>query len=419
MKETDVRKASQFWESLFLEGRLDPALDYQTIEAKEIREVYRREPRLVAKFDSSADLPLILKQHNYFILPVRRGTYALVRGNGFHVLEAAAGTRDYHSHINFDLETVHRGTSESQYLDYAQCSGLIEQVIGRGKLHPTIRGREGMSGISFRYFDQTIEVLNGQIEVDLGLEGRDCIVLLEAKSKTPHDFNIRQLYYPYRRFLAQVPSKTIIPVFFTYDLTADSYNFWIYEFTDPNDYHSIRLMGSQSYRIVAAESAQPAVPPPVATVYSSAVVPQADDVERLIGVVLAIRAGVTKALSIAEDSGIVGRQGNYYAAAAEALGLITKQGSEYRLTESGRHAADLDTHERNLYIATIMGEFPLVKQALTLLQEQGSISNEQLETIIRNNSDLSGSTPERRASTLKAWLRWYATTTRSINPRHI
>lgn len=68
-------------------------------------------------------------------------------------------------------------------------------------LRPAIRGRKRMLPIDF--FVGRVGPVNVkagvQIEVDLGCEGRNDIVLIEAKVGQPADFIIRQLFYPYRK----------------------------------------------------------------------------------------------------------------------------------------------------------------------------------------------------------------------------
>src|SRR5690606_36990650 len=83
-----------------------------------------------------------------------------------------------------------------------------------------------------------------------GLESESSIVLLEAKVKTPEDFIIRQLYYPYRNYKVISPDKKIVPVFFTYEPKEQTYNFWIYKFVNDDDYNSIQLERKQAIKII-------------------------------------------------------------------------------------------------------------------------------------------------------------------------
>ena len=135
------------WEKLFATLDIDTSKDQHIITAAQIKEITGREPRLMAKMDASSDVPPVMKRYGYFLLPVSRSDYTIVRGNGFHDLEVGGdGVKEFISQIKFNLTTNGRNTSEMQYLDYCSNAGLIEEVVGRGKLYPMIRGREG-SGV--------------------------------------------------------------------------------------------------------------------------------------------------------------------------------------------------------------------------------------------------------------------------------
>jgi hypothetical protein len=56
------------------------------------------------------------------------------------------------------------------------------------------------------------------------------------------------MYYPFRKWSEDVSNKfgkRVIPVFF--EKRGIEYMFWMYEFTDVNDYNSIKLVKSARY----------------------------------------------------------------------------------------------------------------------------------------------------------------------------
>ena len=73
------------------------------------------------------------------------------------------------------------------------------------------------------------------------------MVLVEGKNTKVRDTIIRQLYYPYRKWGLDT-GKRVIPMFF--EKKGDEYMFWMYEFTDPEDYNSISIVKSNRYRVV-------------------------------------------------------------------------------------------------------------------------------------------------------------------------
>jgi hypothetical protein len=405
--------ASRFhtaWEHLFEQKQFDTSREIHYITAKEIKQLTGEEPRLMAKVDSSRDLPPIFKQYGYFLLPVSGSEYAIVRGNGFHALESLPLAKSFTSRVKFNLTTMHRNTSEMQYLDYSHIAGAIEEVVGRGTLYSSIRGREGSGSFGFNVSGTELNVRSAQIEVDLGLEGEDCIVLLEAKSKTPSDFIIRQLYYPYRRFKNLTPDKKVIPVFFTFDATLQSYNYWVYEFNNLTDYNSLKLLATHSYMITTIDEIEPEDIYPVDSVYKD-LVPQANNLDKVLGLIFKVKEGMNNATDIAAYFDFDKRQSSYYREAAEALGFISLEENKYHLTDSGTHLTGLDTQARHLYFSRVISNFSLVKIALDVINTRGILSKADLEHIVAQNSNLSGTTVGRRASSLHSWLKWISVNT--------
>ena len=58
---------------------------FYKISASQIKEF--REPRLMAKFDHTINLPKLFKQNNLAILPVTRGDYVISKFNAYHKFE--------------------------------------------------------------------------------------------------------------------------------------------------------------------------------------------------------------------------------------------------------------------------------------------------------------------------------------------
>src|SRR5699024_9411654 len=71
------------------------------------------------------------------------------------------------------------------------------------------------------------------------------IGVIEAKNKTPHDFLVRQLYYPYLFYKNLNLSKNIIPIFFTY--AENIFSFHVYEFKEVYNYSSIKRVKQIDY----------------------------------------------------------------------------------------------------------------------------------------------------------------------------
>lgn len=408
-------KTFELWEKIFSVKNFDLTKELHYISADEIKAISGAEPRIMAKMDTSTDLPAVFKKSGYFLLPVKNGEYAIVRGNGFHKLEQMQTTGANHvSRIKFNLTTAGRGSSEMQYLDYSFNSGALESILNITPLYQSIRGREYSKQFRFKVNKTELNVGSVQLEVDTGLEGEDSIVLIEAKVKTPEDFIIRQLFYPYNHFKVVSPGKKIIPVFFTYEPNTKLYNFWIYEFTDPTNYNSIQLKEVRSLSISSEHEVKISDIHPKGIVTYKDLIPQANDLNKVIELVFKVHEGVNHYKNVAEYFKFDERQSSYYREAAEALGLIIAERGIYRLTEVGKNLVSLPVEKRNIFMVELLSDFNLVKDGLDLLKENGKLGQTDLEEIISRRSSLSGSTIPRRASSLSSWFKWISEATGSF-----
>ncbi|MCS6967006.1 MAG: hypothetical protein RMJ44_09195 [Cytophagales bacterium] len=89
----------------------------------------------------------------------------------------------------------------------------------------TIQGRKYTPTFEFYAgkHKQLITVENVQIEVDAGYEGRDQIILIEAKNAETRNVIIRQLYYPFHQW--QVHTKKRVKLLF-FEKRQNAYSFW-------------------------------------------------------------------------------------------------------------------------------------------------------------------------------------------------
>jgi Domain of unknown function (DUF6997)/Domain of unknown function (DUF6996) len=409
-----MTNTSRLWEQIFAAKQFDLREPLHFITADELKAITRAEPRILAKMDSSAALPPVFKRNGYFLLPVKNGKYAIVRGEGFHRLEPGAAPAEHASRIRFHLTTAGRGSSEMQYLDYSFNAGALESAVGISPLYQSIRGREYSRAFRFFVNQTLLSVSSIQLEVDSGLEGEEAIVLVEAKMGRPEDFIIRQLFYPYNHFRLVSPGKKIVPVFFTYEAERKVFNFWIYEFTDPGNYNSIRLKDVRAVTIAAEHPVELADIQPKRVVSYKNLIPQANDLNKVIELAFKVNEGLDTYKEVADYFHFDERQSNYYREAAEALGLVVREKGCYRLTDTGKHLVGLPVEERNLFVVGLVSEFDLVRHCLDTLRSTGRLTRKHIKELIAKESHLTGSTVPRRAGSLAAWLRWIAAATGSL-----
>ncbi len=207
-----------------------------------------KEVRILCKMDNIEDMPLIMSKNNLFLLPVKNGEYAIIKGQGFvEIPEIKGKAEDYIKKTDFDLVTSKIGNSEMQHLDFAYASSLIRTFMEDDSLLLTIRGRKYTPKFNFNVGKNKLEVESVQTEVDAGYEGRNKIVLIEAKNSKTKNTIIRQLYYPYRQW-SEHTSKEVFLLFF--EKRGEEYLIWQYKFEDKMNYNSIKLVKAKKFKIV-------------------------------------------------------------------------------------------------------------------------------------------------------------------------
>src|SRR3989338_2137584 len=216
---------------------------------QKFKETSEKEVRILCKQDSREDRPDIFIKHKLFLLPVRNGYYNIIRGDGYvDIPEIKKETAVYSSKLDFIPDTTKIGDSEMQHLDYAYAASLIRTFTDDPSLVLTIRGRKYTPKFEFFVGEQLIKVSSVQTEVDAGYEGKNKVVLIEAKNFITTNVIIRQLYYPFRQWQEHTKKK-VVTLFFDKDYGEDVYSIWQFEFKDPKNYNSIKLVKSGKFRI--------------------------------------------------------------------------------------------------------------------------------------------------------------------------
>jgi len=219
------------WTHIFKCCNLDINKNYQLITAKEIKAVKKSwtgkksqfEPRLLCKMDSSSKRPTIFKDNNICIFSVKNGTYGLIKYNLYKKLKHDDSEKIRIKDCNANNivlgsnKILNIGNSESSNLDKMQYSGMLDEIIGeKVKMGPLLGGRHRCS---FKTIIGNMEIIvkGAQYETDGVYITDNYVVIVEAKSNLCEDFNIRQLYYPYREIHKTNIDKNIIALFICKD----------------------------------------------------------------------------------------------------------------------------------------------------------------------------------------------------------
>lgn len=250
------------WEKIFFDYQIDKHNFNESpfeISAEMIKKACQnfkktgeKEVRILCKQDTREHRPKIFKEKGLFLLPIKNGEYLIIKGEGYVDIPDIQKTEIiYSSKLDFQLDTINVGDSEMQHLDFAYASSLIRTFMDDKSLVLTIRGRKYTPKFSLRVGKSTLNVESVQTEVDAGYEGKDKIVLIEAKNNNSTNTIIRQLYYPFRQWKSYT-KKNVFTLFF--QKQGEFYYIWQFGFEDENDYNSIKLIKSGKYKIIAGKT---------------------------------------------------------------------------------------------------------------------------------------------------------------------
>lgn len=404
------------WNRLFEDLHIIEGLsenEYFHITADQIKE--RREPRLMTKFDHQSQLPEIFSNHKLAILPDSRGSYIIGPFLTFFKLDETKGNiysvRPNRRFQSLNIDDIY---SESSALHYCSVNQILHDFLDEKELFLTIQGRMSSTKFSFQ-IDTTedptsVNVENAQIEIDAGFESENFIYLFEIKNHLADDFNIRQLYYPFRAWSNRV-SKKIKNIYLTY--SNGVFHFREFEFTDPDNFSSIKLIKERRYKSSDTtfntetltgllESVKICEEPKVPF-------PQANSIERVINLceLLSQNFGLDKN-AITTNYGFDPRQTDYYINAGRYLGLISL--NQLVLSETGESIFKSSIRDRTLEIVKSVLTHQTFNWAMReYLKSSNRPCNRELVEIMKK-SDLyqvgSDITFFRRASTVARWLDW-------------
>ena len=203
-----------FWEHIINYNKIDVSKYLSFITSKQIKESKKTwkgknnqfEPRLLCKMDSANSRPAIFKNNNISLISVKNGTYALIKEDIYIKLNKFACVPNIIQNNN-DSMLLNIGDSETTMLDKLFYNGIFKTIIGEKiKYGPLLGGRHRCN------FDTIIGTTNikiegSQYETDGCYETENYVCIVEAKSIDCLDFNIRQLYYPYREVYKKVKEK--------------------------------------------------------------------------------------------------------------------------------------------------------------------------------------------------------------------
>lgn len=378
----------------------------------------------MAKIDHSKDLPSIFKELNLGILPISIDSYAVGFFNTFFPVGDLQTGRKKLSIGSSNFQTLDSKdfSSESSMLNMVQAAGIIERISST-PAHQTISGRRRTPnfefGIEMMNRSVTLSVKGAQIEVDAGFESDTEVLLIEAKNKEIVDFNVRQLYYPFRTIAPKVTKRLRN---FVVSRNGRNLIFREYEFSRLHSFSSIKEIDSLEVEIDAEPVpsrgtelvmiAKKSIDNPHIAL---ATFPQANSISKVFETVKILVDSPRSISELAYTFKFDPRQAKYYLDAAVYLGLVIKP-HEKGTTVSWRPSAlaikifsdeSLNRNSELLKLVLTCTPFAIAFKASL---DVGVVPNsEAIAYLIKDEpefDELSWTTTLRRSSTIRAWLEW-------------
>lgn len=399
------------------------------IKASQIKEF--KEPRLMAKWDSSDSLPKVLKDSKINILPISRSEYVLsdfLLYQEIPELVEHVTQMDYVELPEYESIDINNINSEANAINVLMLSGILNDFLETDDNVATFNGRMGTGEFDFfvntyRNVKHVIHVENAQCEIDGGFENNESVVIMEAKNVVHEDFHIRQLYYPYRLWNSRV-KKPIRLIFSIYSNMI--YRLFEYRFRDIYDYSSIELIRTKNYSLqdttITIEDLQE-VRRRTSVITDDNMLDtkipfiQANSMDRIISLLENMYDNPMTQIQIAELMDFEPRQSDYYFNAGKYLGLFEKKIEDKQtivvLTSLGNKVYKLNYKQRQLKLVSLILGHQIFADLFDVTMEKGEIPEKDIiERYMKRYNVCSENVRSRRASSVYGWLVWMFNLTR-------
>ena len=393
------------------------------IKASQIKQF--KEPRLMAKWDSTDALPKVLRDNKINILPDSRSSYVIGDFLLYQKIPELEENVTQMAHVELpDYESidVNNISSEANAINVLLLTGILDDFLNTNDNVATFNGRMGTGEFEFvidttRNIKRKISLNNAQCEIDGGFENDDSVVIMEAKNVVHEDFHVRQLYYPYRLWKNKV-NKPIRLVFSVYSNMI--YRLFEYRFNVLEDYSSIELVRTKNYSlqdttITLDDLFQVRKDTLVKTDdnMDNSDVPfiQANSMERIISLLENMYENPMTSQQIAELMDFEPRQSDYYYNAGKYLGLFEKVNEDKQrvvaLTSLGNKVFKLNYKKRQLKLVELILEHQIFSDLFDGMIKTGDMPNKKdIEDEMRALHVCDEGQIVRRASSVYGWIKW-------------
>lgn len=211
------------WEHIITHNEIDLSQSISLITSKQIKESKKTwkgkesqfEPRLLCKKDNSKSRPDIFKINDISLISIKNGTYALIKENIYIPLVKYVCVPNIIKNTNDSL-ILGIGDSETSMLDKMYYNGILSDIIGEKINYGPLLGGKHYCTFDTIIGTETVTIKGSQYETDGCYETDNFVCIVEAKSIDCTDFNVRQLYYPFREVHNKIGDKKQIISLFIY-----------------------------------------------------------------------------------------------------------------------------------------------------------------------------------------------------------
>lgn len=207
-------------------------------------------PYDVTKVDSTRILPQKLIDDDMCIVHLGQGRHRFVKGIDivYHQFETIPVENqkkwEYRESI---LNNINSSESNSLFVAYNQRilhDFLYEDIAASPKAYGAHRTK---ANISYLIGNTVVEAERMQIEIDLTLEYNGNICIFEAKNGSPDDFNIFQLFNPFKHYTMQSKSRKVKSISCCYLVRkGQSMKLYLYKFNEKSP-STIKLIKYAEY----------------------------------------------------------------------------------------------------------------------------------------------------------------------------
>ncbi len=428
----DNLSANDAWKKLIDKYNILDEIDkhgFFRIKASQIKEF--KEPRLMAKWDSTESLPAILKDNKINILPDSRSSYVI---SDFMLYQEIPEMKEHVTQMehvdlpDFESIDINNINSEANAINVLLISGILDDFLESNENVATFNGRMGTGAFDFfvetyKHDKQKVSVNNAQCEIDGGFENEESVVIMEAKNVVHDDFHIRQLYYPYRLWSKKV-NKPIRLVFSVYSNMI--YRLFEYRFNSLDDYSSIELIRTKNYSLQDTTITMNDLLEVRKNVsiltddnMKNTKVPfiQANSMDRIISLLENMYDNPMTPQQISELMDFDLRQSDYYYNAGQYIGIFIKSNDDKQvlvsLTSLGTKIFKMNYKERQLKIVELILHHKIFSVFFDFVIETGELPyKEDIVLEMRKLNVCGDGQIVRRASSVYGWIKWIFNLTR-------